>query len=189
MPALLACRLLRAQIVSSLGSIPVAALDADLTLEPGDVVAEVRAGCVDSTVCGCGSVETFFTSVESAPVCESCGVGRPEDSPPACYACGSPERIARPLQGCSACSKTFGMMKQGAKVGVLCFMTAAFFASQCFSAMSGVGNLLIEDPKVIGFLGNVSKGNGWWEARGGCGGVWDDMGSLERSGSPDVGTF
>ena len=42
----------------------------DLTLEPGDVVAEVRAGCVDSMVCGCGSVETFFTSVESAPVCE-----------------------------------------------------------------------------------------------------------------------
>ena len=28
------------------GSILVAALDADLTLEPGDVVAEVRAGCV-----------------------------------------------------------------------------------------------------------------------------------------------
>ena len=38
------------------------------------------------------------------------------------------------------------MMKQGAKVGVLCFMTA--FASQCFSAVSGVGNLLIEDPEL-----------------------------------------
>ena len=46
------------------------------------------------------------------------------------------------------------MMKKGAKVGVLCFMTAAFFAGQCFSAMSGVGNLLIDDPEVIGFLGN-----------------------------------
>ena len=54
------------------GSILVAALDADLTLEPGDVVAEVRAGCVD--VCGCGSIETFFTSAESAPVYESCGL-------------------------------------------------------------------------------------------------------------------
>ena len=54
------------------GSILVAALDADLTFEPGHVVAEVRAGCVDSTVCGCGSVEMFFTSVESAPACESC---------------------------------------------------------------------------------------------------------------------
>ena len=118
------------------GSILVAALDADLTLEPGDVVAEVRAGCVDSAVCGCGSVETFLTSVESAPVCESCGVGRPEDHPPACYACGSSERIAaRSLQGCADCSKGFGMMKKGAKVGVLCFMTAAFFANQCFSAM------------------------------------------------------
>ena len=71
------------------------------------------------------------------------------------------------------------MMKKGAKeVGVLCFMTAAFFASQCFSAMSGVGNLLIEDPEVIGFLGNVSKANHWWEARGGYGGVWHDWSSL-----------
>ena len=34
------------------GSILVAALGADLTLEPGDVVAEVRGGCVDSTVWG-----------------------------------------------------------------------------------------------------------------------------------------
>ena len=31
------------------------------------------------------------------------------------------------------------MMKKVAKV--LCFMTAAFFAGQCFSAMSGVGDL------------------------------------------------
>ena len=62
------------------GPILVAALDADLTLEPGDVVAEVRAGCADSTVCGCGSLEIFFTSVESAPVCESCGVGIPGGS-------------------------------------------------------------------------------------------------------------
>ena len=37
------------------------------------------------------------------------------------------------------------MMKKGARVGVLCFMNATFFVSQCFSAMSGVGNLLIED--------------------------------------------
>ena len=80
-------------------------------------------------------------------------------------------------------------MKQGAKVGVLCFMTAAFFASQCFSAMSGVGSLPIEDPEVIGFLGNVTKDNHWWEARGGCGGVWDDLSSLEGSGSPDIGTY
>ena len=172
------------------GSILVAALDADLTLEAGDVVAEVRAGCVDSTVCGCGSVETPFASVASAPVCESCGVGRPEDSPPACYACESSERIAAMFfQGCGACSKGFGMMKQGAKVRVLCFVTAAFFASQCFSAMSGVGNLLIEDPDMIGFLGNVSKGKYWWEARGGYGGVWDDLRSLEGLGSPDVETY
>ena len=124
------------------------------------MVAEVRAGCVDSTVCGCESVETFFTSVESAAVCESYGVGRPGDTPSACYACGSSERIAATsLQGCSACSKGYVLMKKGAKVGVLCFMTAAFFASQCFSAMSGVGTLLIDDPEVIGFLGNVSKVN------------------------------
>ena len=75
---------------------------------------------MDSTVCGCGSIETFFSSVESA---ESCGVGRPEDIPSACYACRSSDRIAaRSLQGCSACSKAkgSGMMKKGAKVGVLC---------------------------------------------------------------------
>ena len=53
---------------------------------------------MDSTVCGCGSIETFFTSVESAPVCESCGVGRPEDTPSACYACAS-GIAARSLQG------------------------------------------------------------------------------------------
>ena len=57
------------------------------------------------------------------------------------------------------------------------------------SAMSAVGNLLIEDPEVIGFLGNVSKGNQWWEAKGGYGGVWDDLSSLEGSASPDVGTY
>ena len=74
------------------------------------------------------------------------------------------------------------MMKKGAKVGVLCFMTAAFFASQCFSAMSGVRNLLIEDPEGIGFLGNVSKANHWWEARGGYGGVlWDDLSSVAKA--------
>ena len=164
-------------------------LDGDLTLELGDVVAEVRAGCVDSTVCGCGSIETFFTSLESAPVCESCGVGRPEDTPSACYACGSSDRIAAgSLQGCSACSKGYGMMKKGAKVGVLCFMNAAFFAGKCFSAMSGVGNLLIEDPEVIGFFGNVGKVNHWWEANGGYGGIWDDLSSLKGSGSPEQGT-
>ena len=53
------------------------------------MVAEVIAICVDSTVWGCGSIETFFTSVESAPVCESCGVGRPED-----ILCRSSDRIA-----------------------------------------------------------------------------------------------
>ena len=81
------------------------------------------------------------------------------------------------------------MMKKGAKVGVLCFMTAAFFANQCFSAMSGVGNLLMEDPEVIGFLGNVSKVNNWWEARGGYGGIWHDLSSLKASGSPETGTY
>ena len=48
---------------------------------------------MDSTVCGCGSVETFLTSVESAPVCESCEVGRPEGPPPACSA--DPQRGLR----------------------------------------------------------------------------------------------
>ena len=67
------------------------------------------------------------------------------------------------------------MMKKGGKVGVLRFMTAAFFAGQRFSAMSGVGNLLIEDPEVIGFLRNVGKVNHWWEAEGdtqGFGMIW-----------------
>ena len=129
---------------------------ADLTLEPGNVVAGVRAGCVDSTVCDCGSIETIFTSVESAPVSESCGVGRPEDTPSACYACRSSDRIAaRSLQGCSACSKGYGMMKKGWPV---------FLLSHVWS-----GNLLIEDPEVIGFLGNISKVNHWWEVKGGHG--------------------
>ena len=106
----------------------------------------------------------------SLRLCVSCGVGRPEDTPSACYACGSSDRIvARSLQGRRACFKGYGMMKKGAKVGVSCFMTAAVFAGQCFSATSGVGNLLTEDPDVIGFLGNVGKVNHWWEAKGGLG--------------------
>ena len=125
---------------------------------------------VDSTVCGCGSIETFFTSIESAPVCESCGVSSPEDTPSACYACGSSDRIAaRSFQGRNVCSKGYGMLKKGAKVGV-CFMTAALFAGPCFSAASGVGNLLIDDPEVIGCLGNVGKLNHWWDAKGGLAG-------------------
>ena len=40
------------------GNILVAALDGDTVLEPGSVVAEIRAGRVDTTACGCGAVET-----------------------------------------------------------------------------------------------------------------------------------
>ena len=52
----------------------LAAQETDHTLEPGDVVAEVRAGLVETAACECGAVETVFTSGGEDQVCETCGV-------------------------------------------------------------------------------------------------------------------
>ena len=45
------------------GFVLLAAQELDHTLEPGDVVAEVRSGLVETAACDCGAVETNFLSV------------------------------------------------------------------------------------------------------------------------------
>ena len=42
------------------GFVLLAAKELDHTLEPGDVVAEVRSGLVETAACDCGAVETSF---------------------------------------------------------------------------------------------------------------------------------
>ena len=42
------------------GFVLLAAQELDHTLEPGDVVAEVRSGLVETAACHCGAVETSF---------------------------------------------------------------------------------------------------------------------------------
>ena len=44
------------------GFVLLAAQELDHTLEPGDVVAEVRSGLVETAACDCGAVETNFLS-------------------------------------------------------------------------------------------------------------------------------
>ena len=44
------------------GFVLLAAQELDYTLEPGDVVAEVRSGLVETAACDCGAVETTFLS-------------------------------------------------------------------------------------------------------------------------------
>ena len=65
------------------GFVLLAAEELDHTLEPGDVVAEVRSGLVETAACDCGAVETNFLWVGEEGPCETC-----------CFSCGSVERTA-----------------------------------------------------------------------------------------------
>ena len=75
------------------GNILVAALDGDTVLEPGSVVAEIRAGRVDTTACGCGAVETLLSSGDARSRCPDCGVAE------ACKRNGAPATLAGPWAG------------------------------------------------------------------------------------------
>ena len=61
------------------GFVLLAAQELDYTLEPGDVVAEVRSGLVETAACDCGVVETTFLSPEES--LKRTGLVRPVASP------------------------------------------------------------------------------------------------------------
>ena len=81
----------------------LAATEEDASLHPGDVVAEVRAGLVETAACECGAVETVFRTEPQANPCKSCGISKLAKHEESCYTCGSTERVAaRSFQGCSS---------------------------------------------------------------------------------------
>ena len=81
------------------GFVLLAAQELDHTLEPGDVVAEVRSGLVETAAC---AVETTLLSVGEDGPCETCGVAKAPEFSDGCFSCGSGERTAvRSYQGWS----------------------------------------------------------------------------------------
>ena len=84
----------------------------DASLHPGDVVAEVRAGLVETAACECGAVETVFRTEPQADPCESCGISKLAQHEESCFACGSSERV-------------------GARIGVISLLAAASVVSMC----------------------------------------------------------
>ena len=102
------------------GFVLLAAQELDHTLEPGDVVAEVRSGLVETAACDCGAVETTFLSLGEDGPCETCGVAKAPE-----FSCGSGERTAvRSYQGCSSCSRTRGRRSACTRVGVFSVLAA-----------------------------------------------------------------
>ena len=127
------------------------AQELDHTLEPGDVVAEVRSGLVETAACDCGAVETSFLSVGEDGPCETCGVSKAPEFSDGCFSCGSVDRAAvRSYQGCSSCSRTHGRRRTRTRVGVFGVLAAV-------SALSY--ERPVEDPAVVTFLGNIPKEN------------------------------
>ena len=88
----------------------------DASIHPGDVVAEVRAGLVETAACECGAIETVFRTEPQADLCESRGISKLAKRKESCFACGSSERVAaRSFQGCS--SSPVAVLWMGAKGG------------------------------------------------------------------------
>ena len=56
------------------GFVLLAAQELDHTLEPGDVVAEVRSGLVETAACDCGAVETRGRALRSLRVASPAGL-------------------------------------------------------------------------------------------------------------------
>ena len=136
-------------------------------LEPGDVVAEIRSGLVETAACDCGAVETNFLSVGEEGPCETCGVAKAPEFSDGCFSCGSVEQTAvRSYQGCSSCARTRGRRSGCTRVGVFSILAAV-------SALCGGGSYErpVEDPAVVTFLGNIPKENSWWDAPGGVASV------------------
>ena len=139
------------------GFVLLAAQELDHTLEPGDVVAEVRSGLVETAACDCGAVETNFFSVGEEGPCETCGVAKAPESSDGCFCCGCGDRTAvRSYQGCSSCARTRGRRSA------------------------------VEDPAVVTFLGNIPEENSWWDAPGGVASVWGRRFKADELSSPTV---
>ena len=164
------------------GFVLLAAQELDHTLEPGDVVAEVRSGLVETAACDCGAVETNFFSAGEDALCESCGVFRASEVSDGCFSCGSAERAAvRSYQGCSSCSRARGRRSATTRVGVFGVLAAV-------SVFLGGGSYErpVEDPAVVTFLGNIPKENSWWDAPGGVASVWARRPKADELSSPSV---
>ena len=152
------------------GFVLLAVQELDHTLEPGDVVAEVRSGLVETAACDCGAVETTFLSPGEDGPCETCGVAK------------APERTAvRSYQGCSSCSRTRGRRSACTRVGVFSVLAAV-------SVLFGGGSYErpVEDPSVVTFLGNIPEENSWWDAPGGVASVWGRRPKADELSSPSV---
>ena len=164
------------------GFVLLAAQELDHTLEPGDVVAEVRSGLVETAACDCGAVETNFLSVGEDGPCETCGVAKAPESSDGCFSCGSFERTAvRSYQGCSSCSRTRGRRSASTRVGVFSVLAAvsALFAGGSYERP-------VEDSDVVTFLGNIPKEDSWWDAPGGVASVWGRRPKADELSSPSV---
>ena len=136
------------------GFVLLAAQELDYTLEPGDVVAEVRSGLVETAAWDCGAVETTFLSPGEDGPCETCGVAKAPELSEGCFSCGSAERTAvRSYQGCSSCSRTCGRRSACTRVGVFSVLAAV-------TALFGGGSYErpVEDPSVVIFLGSITHG-------------------------------
>ena len=145
------------------GFVLLAAQELDYTLEPGDVVAEVRSGLVETAACDCGAVETTFLSPKEEGPCETCGTA------------------VRSYQGCGSCSRTRGRRSACTRVGVFSVLAAV-------TALYGCGSYErpVEDPSVVTFLGSVPEENSWWDAPGGVASVWGRRPCADELSSPSV---
>ena len=136
------------------GMVLFASPDSDVSVQPGDPVAEVRAGLVETSVCECGLMDTSFIVPRGNDQCEICGTARLESFDP-CVECGSRERKAvRDLQGCRSCQRSFGGCGRKAGYGLMAALVAVSVMGQGFGA-GGVHagrESLVEDPEINAFL-------------------------------------
>ena len=166
------------------GFVLLAAQECDHSLQPGEVVAEVRSGLVSTAACGCGAIETVFESEPSPQTCADCGVAVASVDHDPCFACGSASRAAaRSFQGCSSCARSFGRLRTGARIGVLSVLAAVTVLASVWGGSGPVGRP-VEQPGVLTCLDHLPSVDNWWEAPGGYASVWG-----RRPAQKDLGTL
>ena len=154
------------------GFVLLAAQELDYTLEPGDVVAEVRSGLVETAACDCGVVETTFLSPEEDGPCETCGVAKAPELSEGCFSCGSSERTAvRSYQGCSS-------LQDSRTAECLLLLPPCMGAAHTSAQW--------RTPSVVTFVGSVPEENSWWDAPGGVASVWGRRPCADELSSPSV---
>ena len=151
------------------GMVLVTSLDEDALLQPGDPIAEIRTGLVETSLCECGLLDTSLIVPIEGENCELCGAARLQAFDP-CVECGSKERTAvRDLQGCTACQRSLGGRGRKSGYGLLAALVAVSVLGKGMSAggsVSPVGAHRVEDPAVNTFLGSL-PGPGWWDCQDG----------------------